>query len=153
METILTAIIAAISALLGTVIGVIVNYFIEKNKTNNQIKAERRKIYMEFIASMQDFANNNKNADMFYMFQKSINKILLYASYDVANTVNNYYKKMTELANKEKGLSVEQHIKFQNEIINQMRKDLDKHAKNIKDGFIVAFNKDNIIKKEELKNE
>lgn len=138
METIVTAIIAAISALLGTVIGVVVNYFIEKNKTNYEINAERRNIYMEFINSMQYFMNNNSN-DGFIEFQKSVNKILLYASSNVAYIVNEYYKEMVDATNNGFMLNAKQHMKFQNAIINQMRKDLDKKAEDIENGFLIAF--------------
>ena len=145
METIITSIIAAASALIGSITGVTVNYFIEKNKTDNNINAEKKKIYMDFIIAIQKFANN-RCRDTFITFQEEINKILLYGSAKVAQLVNKYYNAMVEATNAGSSLTHSQHVEFQNRIINEMRREFDKKSEDLTDFYIIPFpaNKDEI---------
>ena len=93
MNTIITAIIAAMAAILGSIVGPIVNYIIELFKNSTKEKNNREKIYLNFIATMQNYMNS-ESENGFRQFQREINVILLCASSNVAKEVYEYYLKI-----------------------------------------------------------
>lgn len=126
-NTILTALIAAGSACIGALIPSLFSYLGKRKEYENDKKAKmedvRRKAYYEYIEALQTMINAG-NRDNFLLLQASTNKLLLYAGSDLSGLINQYYNDIIQKTLQGGPLTLEEHTKYQTDIINEMRKEL-----------------------------
>lgn len=126
-NTLLTAFIAAGAACLGALIPSLFSYLGKRKEYENDKKAKleeiRRKVYNEYIDALQAMINAG-NRDNFLSLQASTNKILLFAGPILSSLVNQHYNDIVQRTLQGKPLTLEEHTRYQTDIINAMREEL-----------------------------
>ena len=127
-ETLLISLIAAGSACLGALIPSLFSFLSLRIQFKNEKKLKnsdkQTEEYVAYIEAMQYMMNNPFDPNGFIVFQQHVNKVLLFSEKKTAELISEYYHTMIELQQQNKGLTPENHKKFQNDIINSMREDL-----------------------------
>jgi hypothetical protein len=127
-ETIQIALISAGSALFGALIPTILSYLNNKEQNKFELKRDllnnQKNVYRELMISLQNVINNQGN-DEFIILQKTIVELSIYGDNISSNAMNNYYREMTSAAMGQRNhLTNEEHKKFQQEVMNGIRKNL-----------------------------
>lgn len=125
-NTLLTALIAAGSACIGALIPSLFSYLGKRIEYKNDRRAKmdeiRRKEYYRYIEALQTMINN-ENRDTFMELQASTNRILLFSGPKLSKKVNEYYKRIIKAAQGET-MGLDELTKYNTDIINEMRKEL-----------------------------
>lgn len=138
----LTAIIAAGSACVGSLIPCLFSYLGKwrdyKISKASKVAEIRRDVYANYIEALQTMVNK-QDMESLLLLQKSTNKILLFADYNLSSLVNNYYKDLINSSLQKKPLSLEEHTESQTKILNAMRKELEVSQDELKDFSFVRI--------------
>lgn len=120
------AIIGAASAIAGAIVPQVFNLIGNKQKAKQELLLDlhntQKVIYLEFLLNLQRLMNN-KTPKNFYLFQESVNKILLYGDNNTSKQVNIYFKNLVKEANKQL-IEPLDHKSHQQKIVNSMRNHL-----------------------------
>ena len=126
-NTILTAIIAAAAACLGAIIPSLFSYLAKQKDYENDKNAKlddiRRRAFYEYIVALQTIVNAS-NKENYLLLQASTNKLLLYAGSNLSSLINQYHNSIVQNANQNKSMTLDEHEKYQTDIINAMRIEL-----------------------------
>lgn len=126
-NTILTALIAAGSACLGALIPSLFSYLGKRKEYENDKKAKlediRKRAYSDYIEALQRMINDG-NRENFLLLQANTNKLLLYAGSKLSGLINQYYNDIIQKTLQGESLTLEEQIKYQTDIFNEMRKEL-----------------------------
>ncbi len=124
---IITAIIAALSVLIGACIP---HWFSYKEKQTDyendrisKIDEIRRKEYNIYIEALQTMINDG-NRDNYLLLQASTNRLLLYAGPKLSSLINQFNNEINTRTIQKEPFTLEEHTKYQTDIINAMREDL-----------------------------
>lgn len=120
------AIIGAASAIAGAIVPQVFNLIGNRQKAKQDLLLDlhntQKEIYLEFLLNLQRLMNN-KTPKNFYLFQESVNKILLYGDNNTSKQVNMYFKNLVKEANRQLREPLD-HKSHQQNIMNCMRKHL-----------------------------
>lgn len=129
METeIQTAIIAGLSALVGAIIPTVFSYFEKKldyqKEEKKKWKEIRREEYAKYVEALQNMVNEGE-IDNFLPLQASTNRLILFADTELSSLVKKFFNTIVIRTNQSKPLSKDEIEKYETDIINTMRKELD----------------------------
>lgn len=124
---IITAIIAALSVLIGACIP---HWFLNKEKQidyendrTSKIDEIRRKEYYTYLEALQTMINEGTR-DSFLPLQASTNRLLLFAGPKLSDLINQFSNEIITRTIQNEPFTLEEHTKYQTDIINAMREEL-----------------------------
>lgn len=129
---ILAAVIGSISALLGALIPTTFNYFIQreerKYKKEMNLLEKQKEVYQNYLEIQQLIMNSQNDIaamnEYFSKLQLSVNEICLYGDDNTSVKVKSYFDKLVFGQQNNNPLTHEEHVKYQTDIVNGMRKNL-----------------------------
>ncbi len=126
-NTLLTPLIAAGSACIGALIPSLFSYLGKrkdyKNDRNAKMEEIRRTEYNNFIETLQTMINDG-NRDNYLPLQASINRLLLFAGPKLSSLINQFNNEINTRTIQKEPFTLEEHTKYQTDIVNAMREDL-----------------------------